>query len=174
MLRGARLVLQPTGIPSKLSKLGGGTMFFYRVVMICLIPCVVYDWLTSFLGAVAIFNISSTSPAYFWGIPLAMSVGAVGMNFVTTEVMAEDGAPDFMKIFWFLCILFDVYTTFLGLIQVKLGGGIFSIKTINPLTAFGRTELPELAAFLIATMVFVVSPMATWWLWKRSKMIVPT
>lgn len=144
-------------------------MFFYRVVMVCLIPCVIYDWLTSFLGAVAIFNISGNSPLYLWGIPFAMSVGAVGMNFVTTEVMAEKGgAPAFMKMFWFLCILFDVYTTFLGLIQVKVGGGFFSIKTIDPAVIFANIELPALGAFLVATMVFVVSPMACWWLWKRS------
>jgi hypothetical protein len=137
--------------------------------MICLLPCVAYDWLTSFLGAIAIFNITESSPAYLWGIPLAMSIGAVGMNFVTTEVMAKDGAPVFMKVFWFLCIVFDVYTTFLGLVQVKVGGGIFSIKTINPTTIFSQTNLAELIPFLVATMVFVVSPMASWWLFKRSQ-----
>jgi hypothetical protein len=144
-------------------------MFFYRIVMVCLLPCVAYDWLTSFLGAVAIFNITQNSPAYFWGIPLAMSVGAVGMNFVTTEVMAETGgAPGFMKLFWFLCIVFDIYTTFLGLVQVKVGGGLFSIQTIDPMQILPRTNPTELGAFLVATMVFVVSPMACWWLWKRS------
>jgi hypothetical protein len=137
--------------------------------MVCLLPCVFYDWLTSFLGAVAIFNITANSAWYMWGIPCALSFGAVGMNFVTTEVMAEQGgAPAFMKIFWFLCILFDVYTTFLGLVQIKVGGGFFSIRTIDPTVIFAQMSLPELVAFAVATMVFVVSPMACWWLLKRS------
>src|SRR4051812_18018943 len=106
-------------------------MLFYRIVMVCLAPCVAYDWLKSFLGAVAIFNIGQNSPIYFWGIPLALSFGAVGMNFVTTDVMAQNGgAPGFMKIFWFVGLVYDAFTTFIGLTQVKVGEGLLGIRTI--------------------------------------------
>jgi hypothetical protein len=149
-------------------------MLFYRIVMLCLAPCVAYDWFTSFLGAAAIFNISEKSPGYFWGIPIALSFGAVGMNFVTTDVMAKDGgAPGFMRIFWFICLIYDAFTTFIGLTQVKVGEGLFAIRTIDPLVIMKQLTPMEAVAFIVGTMVFVVSPMASWWLWKQPHPVNP-
>lgn len=144
---------------------------FYWLIIIALIPCVFYDWVTSLLGAIAIFGISNESSPVFWGIPIAISIGAVAMNFMTTDVMAKNGAPEWMKIFWFLCILFDLYTTFLGLVQVRFGGEFFSIKTTDLIYIYSSLKITESLAFVVAALVFVVSPMATFWLWKRSRPI---
>ena len=142
---------------------------FYWVIIVMLAPCVAYDWLTSLVGAIAFFGLQSGAPIYMWGIPVAISIGAIGMNFMTTEIFGQEGAPEWIKGFWFMCIVFDAYTTFLGLGHVKMGGGIFSIPTTNVIELFKKVGPEGLIVLAIATSVFVASPMACFWLWKKTQ-----
>ncbi len=140
---------------------------FYKVIIAMLVPCVAYDWLTSLVGAIAFFDLQSGAPFYMWGIPIAISIGAVAMNFMTTDILGQDGAPSWIKGFWLMCIVFDGYTTLLGLGHVKMGGGIFSIPTTVVGELLGKAGFEGLVVLLIATAVFVASPMAVFWLWKK-------
>ena len=58
----------------------------------------------------AFFGSQGGSPIFTLGIPLAVSIGAVAMNFMTTDILGERGAPEWIKGFWFICIVFDGYT----------------------------------------------------------------
>src|SRR5262249_11455595 len=99
----------------------------YRVIGVLLIPAILYDWFTSLLGAAAAFQLNASSPLYVWGIPVVISLTALSINALTTDIFSEANPNGWLALFWFICIVYDSYTTYLGLAHIASGGAVFSL-----------------------------------------------
>lgn len=145
----------------------------FRVAAIAFVPAIISDWLLSFLGAKAFFNESQNSSALIWIIALVLSVTALIMNFLTAEIFAESGSHgSLLRALWFVCIFYDIYTTLVGIANMVAGAGLFSIATMN-FFELVRLFTPQAMVFvLVGSVIFVASPMMTYWLWKKSALAI--
>ena len=145
----------------------------FKIAGVVFLPAILSDWLLSFLGAKAFFNESQSPPALIWFIAGVLSVTALVMNFLTTEIFAETGSQgSLLKTLWIVCVIYDGYTTLIGIANMVAGAGLFSIATMN-LFDLARTFTPQGMLFvLVASTILVASPMMAYWLLKKSALLM--
>jgi len=140
----------------------------FIVAAIAFSPAILCDWVLSFLGAKAFFS-DANSTGLVIIIALVLSLTALVMNFLTNEIFIEAGAHgSFLRALWFVCILYDYYTTLVGIANMVAGAGMFSIATMNIFRLVQYFTLASGVFVLVGSTIFVASPMMTYWLWKKS------
>ncbi len=138
-------------------------------------PAIFCDWLLSFLGAKAFFSESRVDILLVMIISGILSLTALVMNFLTSEILGEEGAHgSFLRFLWFICIIYDFYTTVVGIANMVAGAGFFAIATMN-IADLLKYFTPASGVFvLVGSTIFVTSPMMTYWLWKKSTLAKPS
>lgn len=148
------------------------------LVIISLVTVSVFDWFTSFMGATAFFNLGKNSPIHLWAIPMFVSLGALMFNALTPEIINSrkkineensNSIPIPVVGIWVIAMIYDIYTTYLGLAHIKQGGSLFDMKPMNASIATEDMSLEEIGFLIIATAIFVAMPMFTYWYSKQPK-----
>lgn len=132
-----------------------------KFVSICaLSPLVFYDVVTSIGGGFAVFGLSNyTSPnPIILAFPIALAVGATALNFWTAQIWAESGSLALLRFAWFLFIVFDSYTTFLGIIGFMTSGGLWSFPHGSIEQAYNTLGQERFIFAAGASLIVVMSP----------------
>jgi hypothetical protein len=136
--------------------------YMLKLLSICaLLPLVFYDVVTSIGGGFAVFGISdyNSASSLLGAFPIALAIGATALNFWTGQIWAEGSSLAVIRLAWFLFILFDLYTTLLGVVGFMTGGGtwFFPHRTLEQaFNALGQ----EKSLFAIgASLIVTLSPM---------------
>jgi hypothetical protein len=138
----------------------------YKLLGVVLFPAIFYDGYTSYSGAAAYFGQSQNESIILWGLPLILALTSVVVNFMTVDILADSSAG-FVKFFWFICLVFDLYTTFVGLGNFKISGQVAQVNTLNISQIAQRVDPETMLFLLIGTLLITVSPMFSFWLLKR-------
>jgi len=97
------------------------------------------------------------------------------MNLLTSEVFSESGHHgQLLQALWLVCIVYDYYTTLMGLANMTAGAGVFSISTMNILDIVSRFTAASIVFLLVGSTILVASPMMAYWLWKKSALAKST
>jgi hypothetical protein len=138
----------------------------YKLLGVILFPAIFYDGYTSYSGAVTYFGAAITKSEVLWALPIVLSVTALVVNFMTVEILS-DNSVGFVKFFWFVCLIFDCYTTFVGLGNFKITGDVSQANALN-ISQIAREVDTETMLFLFIGMLLItISPMFSFWLLKR-------
>jgi hypothetical protein len=140
---------------------------FYRIIVWVCIPPILYDWFTSFIGAVAALNLGANSPLPYWGLPLVVSLTALAINALTTDIFGEREVNPWLGLFWFVCLAYDAYTTYLGVAHIASGYGMTNIVETNLIHVLLRLPIETSIFLAFASAVLVASPMFCFWVEKK-------
>lgn len=139
----------------------------YKIIAVLLLPAVAYDFLTSYNGALSFFNLQEGGGIVLYGLALVVSVTAILINFLTYDLLGDSKTPGFVRIFWFICIVFDFYTALLGLANLKLSGVLFDVRLKNLVLFRDALSIEDLAVLGVGATMIVASPMFAFWLFKK-------
>ena len=146
-------------------------MEFHQKIALAFVPAIIIDWLTSFLGVLAIFSVNTPLS---WLVALVLSGTALVVNFLTTQIFAETGGHrELWLSLWFLCIAYDSYTTWVGLANMAGGAGFFTIKTMNFLELIFNFSIEVDIALIVASAILVISPMLAYREWEKGAVRIP-
>lgn len=143
------------------------TLLVYRIVIAGLLVVGVYDWFTSFVGAVSLFGLGSSSPLYLWGLPIALSIGAVTLNLITRDILESAQEFKFLRVVWLVFMLFDYYTSFLGIAHIA-SGTLFEVSLANLGAVFKALTGEMRLVVAILSLIVVVSPMSAFMIIKKA------
>ncbi len=143
------------------------TNYVYKAVIIALFVVGVYDWFTSFMGAVAIFKLTENSPIYLWGFPVAISIGAIALNFITLDIWKETDRFSLMRFVWIAFLMYDFYTSYLGISQMVTGGNLLDWTYTSMFSAVSDLPFESIIVVLVLSFIVVVSPMSAFRIIKR-------
>ena len=129
------------------------------LTILALIPLVFYDIATSIGGGFAVFNISNigSTNTIITVFPIALGIGAIALNFWTKQIWSEG---NILSLIWILFLLFDVYTTFLGVVGFMSGNGLWAFPHSSIGEALNSLSVEKLLFAIVASGVVVVSPMS--------------
>ena len=133
------------------------------VSLLVLFPFMFYDGLTSVIGGHAILGIENRADEHILlvALPWFCAAAAMVMNFWTFPIWKETKhTMPFLRIPWILFLLYDAYTSFLGVAGLLSGGqGLFDFRYRSVAEVTANFETEQIVFAVVLACLVVVTPM---------------
>jgi hypothetical protein len=148
-------------------------LYVYRATLTALFIVGVYDWFTSFLGAAALFKLTKSSPFYLWGFPVAISIGATALNMITIDIWEYRNRLLFLKFVWVAFLIYDYYTSYLGIAEIVIGGNLFKLTFHSLFSVFRELTIELNIMVFVLAFIVVASPMSAFIIVHKMETLKP-